>query len=217
MSGTVRLALLASVVLGMADGARADDGALAPLAGSWFTQNGPIGIHFRDKSEVRVNGTRVSGLEANAADDFTLSNSIGYHVTPNISAQLVLGIPTETEVNNQDGARLGKISYGAPSFVLDYRLNQFGAIQPFAGIGAMYLFFYDEEDAALSNLKVDDTVGLILRAGAEMMLDRNFGIYVAANKVFIEADARADLGANRVNAQLDLDPWIPQAGITFRF
>jgi outer membrane protein len=196
--------------------ARADEGNLTPAAGTWFTQNGPIVINFRRESEVRVDGA-VAAVEANPKNDLTISNSIGYNFTPNISAQLVLGITADTAVETQTGARLGRIEYGAPSLLLDYRLTRYGALQPFAGVGAMYLFFFDEKDAALTNLKVDDAFGLILRAGAEVMLDSKFGFYVAANKVFIDTEATASLGASRVHADLDLDPWIFQFGTTYRF
>lgn len=190
---------------------------LAPRAGSWFTQNGPIIINFRKKSEVSVNGAVAAGVEANPKDDLTISNSIGYNFTPNISAQLVLGITPETVVTNQDDARLGKMTYGAPSILFDYKLTHFGALQPFAGVGAMYIFVSDEEDGALTNLKVDDAFGLILRAGAEVMMDSRFGFYFAANKIFIDTEASGNLGANRVDAKLDLDPWIFQSGMTYRF
>jgi outer membrane protein len=64
---------------------------------------------------------------------------------------------------------------------------------------------------------VDDSFGLILRAGAEVMLNRTFGAYFAANKIIIDADASGYLGGSRVDAKLDLDPWILQAGVTYRF
>ena len=81
----------------------------------------------------------------------------------------------------------------------------------------MYLFFYNEKDAVLSNLKVENTAGVILRAGAEVMLSRNIGVYFAANKIFIDSVAHANLGTNRVDAKLGLDPWILQTGVTYRF
>lgn len=205
------------VVLAGGGVAKADEPSLVPAAGSWFTQNGPITINFRGKSDVSVNGELAPTVKATPKDDLTLSNSIGYNFTENFSAQLVLGITADTAVNNQDGDRLGRIEYGAPSVVFDYRLTRFGALQPFAGVGAMYLFFFDEKDAALQNLKVDDSFGLILRAGAEVMLDSRFGFYAAANKVFIDTEANASLGTAKVHADLELDPWIFQFGTTYRF
>lgn len=190
---------------------------LAPVPGTWFTQNGPISVEFRRKSSVDINGARAAGVEANPDDGYTLSDSIGYYITPRISAQLVLGITPETDVKNQAGARLGTVTYGAPSFLVDYRLTELGALQPFVGIGGMYLFFKDERDGVLENLKVDDAFGLILRAGAEVMLDHRFGLYAAANKVFIDTEARGNIGAAAVKADLELDPWIFQTGVTYRF
>ena len=216
MSKSLRAALLLGA-LQVTSPALAEDNRLAPRAGSWFTQNGPITIHFRKKSEVSVNGAPAAGVEANPKNDYTISNSIGYHFTSNISAQLVLGLPPETSVTNQAGTVLGKMTYGAPSVVLDYRFTNFGAFQPFIGVGAMYIFVKDETDGALTNLRVDNTFGLILRAGAEIMIDNRWGLYFAANKIFADTEASGFLGADRVDAKLDLDPWIVQGGITYRF
>lgn len=198
-------------------GARAQDVNLVPKAGSWFSQNGPIYISFKKESEVAVNGAVVPGLEANPSNNVTVSNSIGYNFTSNLSAQLVLGFTPRTAVKTQDGLFLGKVTYGAPSLLVDYRLTNMGAFQPFIGVGAMYLFFTDEADGALTNLKVKDSFGLILRAGAEVMLTEKYGVYFAANRIFIDTDASGNLGTARVNADLDLDPWIFQTGVTYRF
>jgi outer membrane protein len=210
-------ALTGVILLSLPIEASASEQALAPVAGTWFTQNGPIWIRFREASTVRVDGARAAGVKAIPQDDATMSNSIGYNFTSNISAQLVLGALTSTHVENQNGVKLGKTSFGAPSVVIDYRFTELGAIQPFVGVGAMYLFFYDEKGAALSNLKVRDSLGAILRTGAEVMFNQNVGVYVAANKVFIESSAQARLGASRVDAKIEFDPWILQTGVTYRF
>lgn len=214
---TLIAAIFGAMLLASPHAASAADEGLAPLPGTWFTQNGPIWIRFRGASTVRVNGAPAPGVKAIPQDDVTISNSIGYNVTQEISAQLILGLLTSTPVKDQNGVQLGRTSYGAPSFVVDYRFNQFGPIQPFVGVGAMYLFFYNGKDAVLSNLKVDNSTGAILRTGAELMLTQNIGLYFAANKVFIGSTAHARLGANRVDAKLELDPWILQAGVTYRF
>lgn len=196
--------------------ARADEQNLAPRAGSWFTQNGPIIVNFAKESRVSVNGAPVA-VEANPDNNVTMSNSIGYNFTPNISAQLVLGVTPETDVNTQTGTRLGSIVYGAPSILVDYKWTHLGAMQPFVGVGGMYIFVWEENDGALQDLKVDDTFGLILRAGTEYMINEKIGLYASANKIFADTEASGTLGGARVNAKLDLDPWIYQFGATYRF
>ena len=196
---------------------QAADPDLSPRSGSWFTQFGPVIINFRGKSEVSVNGTPAPGVQATPNDDLTVSYSIGYNFTPNISTQLVLGVTPDTSVTNGAGVLLGRMTYGAPSVVFDYRLTNLGAFQPFAGIGATYIWVRDETDGALSNLKVDSAFGLILRAGAEVMMTKNVGLYFAANRFFVDTEASGYLGAARVDAKLDLDPWLFRGGMTYRF
>lgn len=194
----------------------AQDANLAPKAGSWFTQNGPIIINFRRKSDVLVDGVPAA-VEANPGNNVTMSNSIGYNFMPNLSTQLVLGVTPETDVTTQTGTKLGSITYGAPSILIDYRWTQFGALQPFVGVGGMFIFVSDEKDGALRNLKVDNTFGLILRAGSELMITKEIGIYMSANKIFAETEASGLLGTSRVDAKIDLRPWIYQFGVSYRF
>lgn len=199
------------------DAANAQTSDWAPRAGSWFTQNGPILVNFLKESEVSVNGAKVD-VEANPDNNVTMSNAIGYNFTSNFSAQLVLGVTPDTDVSTQTGTRLGAITYGAPSILFDYRLTNFGAFQPFVGIGGMYIFVSEERDGALTNLKVDNTFGLILRAGSELMFNEHFGIYLATNKILAaDMDATGYLGTSKVDATLELDPWIHQFGVTYRF
>lgn len=212
---TFLLTLFAAVV-SSALPANADDYGLAPRAGSWFTQNGPIIVNFAKKSRVLVNGAPAA-VEANPDSSVTMSNSIGYNFTRNISAQLVLGVTPETDVKTQTGTRLGAIVYGAPSILVDYKWTSYGAIQPFVGLGGMYIFVSDEKDGALQNLKVANTFGLILRVGTEYMINERIGLYTSVNKIFADTEARGTLGGATVDAKLDLDPWIYQFGITYRF
>lgn len=209
------VAFIGSILLGCA-AAKADDYSLAPRAGSWFTQNGPIIVNFRKKSEVTVDGVSVN-VQANPDNNVTMSNAIGYNFTPNISAQLVLGVTPSTDVTTQTGTKLGAITYGAPSILVDYKWTSMGALQPFVGVGGMFIFVSDEKDGALQGLKVDDTFGLILRAGSELMINKNVGVYMSTNKIFANTEATGSLGASKVDAKLDLDPWIYQFGVTYRF
>lgn len=190
--------------------------ANGPEAGSWFIQNGAVIIDYERKSSVTLNGAPAPALEAAPADDMTLGNALGYYLTPNISAMLVLGVAAETNVNSH-GTRLGRMNYGAPSFVVDYHFTQFGALQPFVGVGVSWIHIFETEDDLITDLEVDDTVGFILRAGAEVMLSEKFGMFVTVNKIFASTEARGSVGASPIHADIDLDPWIFQFGITNRF
>jgi outer membrane protein W len=49
------------------------------------------------------------------------------------------------------------------------------------------------------------------------MITKQVGIYMSANKIFAETEASGMLGASRVDAKLDLSPWIYQFGVSYRF
>jgi outer membrane protein len=195
-------------------------------AGTWFTQNGAVIIDYRGKSDVTLDGAPAPGAAAIPNNDLTLGNGYGYYLTDDISVQLVLGRGPTTNVTDGAGTKLGEMWYGAPSLVLDYNFTQFGALQPFVGAGVSYIWVIDEEDAFIQNLKIDSAFGLILRAGAQVMLDERFGVFSAANKIFADTDARGVVDGAAfgrpgellpIEAELDLDPWIYQAGFTYRY
>lgn len=190
---------------------------LEPKAGTWYTQAGAVIIKYRDESEVSINGDVVPGAGAHVHDDSTIGLALGYFITPNLSLMAVLGRGPETEITDNGGNKLGEMWYGAPSLVLDYRLPTLGAIQPFIGIGATYIVVLEEMDGAIEDLEIDSTFGFVLRAGAEVMIDSHWGVFMAANKVFADTSAAGHIGAATVGAEIELDPWIYQGGITHRF
>ena len=203
--------------MGAAAPTNATDVDVNPRAGQWFTQIGAVIINYDSRSEVRVAGAPAPGVKAIVQDDATLGAALGYYMTPNISAMLVLGRGPETEIRDASGTRLGKMWYGAPSLVFDYHFTNMGAFQPFIGVGGSYIWVLDETDGAISNLKIDSSLGLVLRAGTEIMLDRNIGVFFAANKIIVDTEAHGFVGGTPIEAKIDLDPWIYQGGLTYRF
>lgn len=220
---TRALALLAfNAAIALVATAATANSNVTPRAGTWFTQNGAVVIDYRGKSEVTLDGAPGPGVAAIPNNDLTMGNGYGYYLTDDISVQLVLGRGPTTNVTDGAGTKLGEMWYGAPSLVADYNFTQFGALQPFIGAGVSYIWVIDEEDGFIKDLDIDSTFGFILRAGAQVMLDERFGVFFAANKIFADTDARGVIEVApdveiAVAAELDLDPWIYQAGFTYRY
>ena len=164
---------------------------------------------------------------------YTLDLEAGYFVTPNIAIAVATPVPPLEHFKAtgfpQAGAfgtnLLGSTRAGLAMLLLQYHFTQFGAVQPYAGIGPGYIAdFGNISDGILSNFSLDQNFALVLQAGADLMLTPNWGVYVNGKKELLSTNAQgfvANVGGSvpvvRVRARVTLDPWRASAGITFKY
>ena len=152
----------------------------------------------------------------------------GYFVTPNVTIALSTGVPPIEHLKATGFTHeplygtnlLGSTRGGAVMFLLQYHLTQFGALQPYAGIGPGYVLnFGNISDGILTNFSVDQEFAFVLQAGTDWMLTPNWGVFVDGKKVFLSTDAQgfAMPGNNPVRSHITLDPWVAATGVTFKF
>jgi outer membrane protein len=162
---------------------------------------------------------------------YTLDLETGYFVTSNIAIAVSTPLPsvahfkaTRFHQASVFGTNLlGSTRAGLAMLLLQYHFTQFGAIQPYAGIGGGYLVNLGNiSDGILTNFSVDQNFALILQAGADLMLTPNWGVFVDGKKEFFSTDAQGFVVTVvgqpvRVRAHVTLDPWRASAGITFKY
>lgn len=172
----------------------------------------------------------VPGLIQNATTrpDYTLGLEAGYFVTPNIAIALSAGVPPVAHLKATGlsltpflGTNLlGSVRYGPAMLLAQYHFTNFGAFQPYVGVGAAYVLnFGNISDGILTNLAVDQNFGFVMQAGADYMLTDHWGVYVDIKKVFYSTDLSGDLlNLNiPIRSHVQLDPWAAGAGITFKY
>jgi outer membrane protein len=162
---------------------------------------------------------------------YTLDLEAGYFVTPNITIAVSAAVPPIEHFKAtgfpQAGVfgsnLLGSTRAGLAMLLLQYHFTQFGAVQPYAGIGGGYLADLGNiSDGILTNFSLDQNFALVLQAGADLMLTPNWGVYVDGKKEFLSTDAQGFVPTGvgppvRVRAHVTLDPWRASAGITFKY
>ncbi|MDQ6701968.1 MAG: outer membrane beta-barrel protein [Pseudomonadota bacterium] len=162
---------------------------------------------------------------------YTLDLETGYFVTPNIAIAVSAAVPPIEHFKAtgfpQAGVfgsnLLGSTRAGLAMLLLQYHFTQFGAIQPYAGIGGGYIVNLGNiSDGILTNFSLDQNFAFVLQAGAELMLTPNWGLYVDGKKEFLSTDAQGFVPTVvgppvRVRAHVTLDPWRASAGITFKY
>jgi outer membrane protein len=152
----------------------------------------------------------------------------GYFITPNVAVAISTGVPPieHYKATGFTGAALigtnllGSTRAGSVNFLLQYHFTQFGAFQPYAGVGVGYVAnLANISDGILTNFSFDQNFSFVLQAGADWMFTPNWGVFIDGKKSFYSTDAQGFvLGtAIPVRTHIQLDPWRAFAGITFKY
>jgi len=208
---------------------------LPPPAPTFYLHVGALGAFFNTNAQSTGGGyfNNVAGIAtiSNIATrpNYTVGLELGYFITPNIAIALSAGVPptlhlkaTGFTANSVFGTDLlGSLRWGPAMALLQYHITQWGPIQPYAGIGAVYLLnFGNVADGILvNNFSVDQNFGLALQLGTDIMLTQNLGVYVDAKKLFLSTDANGTLVGLGIpiRTHVQLDPWVIGTGVTVKF
>ncbi|HBO12460.1 MAG TPA: hypothetical protein DD491_06715 [Halieaceae bacterium] len=166
-------------------------------------------------------------------DDDTQLSIIGtYMVTDVWGVELLAATPFEHDITQPDlGIDAGSTKHLPPTVSLQYypRGGQAGW-QPYVGIGVNYTYFFDEDvDPALgealgavlgatsARLDLDDSWGLAGQAGVDIPLNDNWMLNAGVWYIDIgtTADVVTDVGT--VSFDVDIDPWVYNIGIAYKF
>jgi outer membrane protein len=166
-------------------------------------------------------------------DDDTQLSIIGtFMVTDVWGVELLAATPFEHDITQPDlGIDAGSTKHLPPTLSLQYypRGGKAGW-QPYVGIGVNYTYFFDEEvDPALgealgavlgassARLDLDDSWGLAGQAGVDIPLNDNWMLNAGIWYIDIgtTADVVTDVGT--VSFDVDIDPWVYNIGIAYKF
>jgi outer membrane protein len=195
---------------------------------------------------------QLIGVGANISNVATLGVEAGYFVMPNVSIDVSAGFPMWATNKTKgspgspfifpyppgyplppSGTLLGKFM---PSFIpitVNYHFSQFGAFQPYLGVGVAAVFAFRTKDEFETGNHVDPTIGLVLQAGADVMIDQHWGWNLDVKKLFADGEAKstgvnlAQLGlpytlggntaATTATQKTRFEPWVLATGITYRW
>ena len=143
---------------------------------------------------------------------------ITYFFTDHIAAELILAtsphdVTLKTSSGNLD---LGDTMILPPTLTLQYHFTPENKFSPYVGAGINYTLPYVEDNGAdTTALDVDGSFGYALQAGADYWLNQSWGVNVDVKKIFVDVDASVNNGA--ITGEVDLDPWVVGAGVSYRF
>jgi len=213
--------------------------AQAHQAGDLIIRGGAASVDPQEDSS-RIS-TAASGPIAGTSAGVDSSTQLGltgtYMLTDHVGIELLAATPFDHDLSVQgiDAA------LGAPAGTFDgnfadakqlpptlsvqyYPLDPQARLQPYVGAGLNYTVFFDEELSArqqtngFSQLELDDSLGLALQAGLDLMLSEHILLNAAFWYLDIDTSASARHSAlGKVKVDVDIDPWVYMLGLGYRF
>jgi outer membrane protein len=144
---------------------------------------------------------------------------LSYFLTDNWALELILAVtPHKATARNTAVAdvTLGKTVLLPPTLTLQYHFLTHEKIRPYVGAGLNYTFFFDTKDQGVSDLHFKNNLGYALQAGVDFAIDDHWMVNFDVKKLFLSTKATMWAGAARIQANVDIDPWIIGLGVGYR-
>ncbi|HEX4882134.1 MAG TPA: OmpW family outer membrane protein [Porticoccaceae bacterium] len=208
-------------------GMLAGSSALAYQPGDFIMRAGVASVQpNEDSGELKLNGTPLAGTEAGVDNNEQLGLTFTYMLTSNWGLGLLAATPFEHDIRAKGvGVDAGSIKHLPPTLTVQYfPLDASSSWQPYVGLGVNYTLFFDEDvDSELEglfgpgDLELDDSLGWAGQLGVDYLLDEHWLLNASVWYLDIDTDATFKFAANRVTANVDVDPWVYMLGVGYRF
>ena len=191
-------------------------GLLAAMSLNVMAQENPWMVRVR-ATNLNWDNCQTSGVQSNniTAKDKTIPEfDVSYFFTKNIAAELVLTYPQKVNVDLGAG-NIGYVRALPPTLLAQYHFDAIGPVKPYVGAGVNYTIFSRRESLLGGAAAIDNaSLGYALQAGADYMLNKNWGINLDVKYIQIKTDVKVG-GANIGN--LNLSPIATSVGVTYKF
>ncbi len=223
--------LVVAVVTGLVGGAVS---AQAYEQGDWIVRIGATTVSPNEDSDNIVlpsePPTVLKGVDVNSDTQLGLIGA--YMFSDNFGVELLAATPFEHDISIKGvGIDAGTTKHLPPTLSFQWypRGGQDGW-QPYFGIGVNYTIFFDEEvdpqleaalgailDASKVDLELDDSVGLSAQAGVDFPLSDQWSINLGVWYMDLGTTAKIKTDVGTVKFDVDIDPWVYNVGIAFKF
>lgn len=193
-------------------------------SGDWILRLGAATVAPDADSDV-VPGL---GVTVDVDDNTQLGIIPVYMVDPNWGIELLAATPFSHDIDvNEADLQAGSTKHLPPTLTVQwYPRGHKSGWQPYVGIGVNYTYFFDEDaDSDLeglvgkADLDLDDSFGLSASAGVDIPFGERWMFNAGVWYIDIDTTATVklrDAGA-RVKFDVDIDPWVYNIGIAYKF
>lgn len=159
----------------------------------------------------------VTSLKTDVDNAYVPEVDVTYFFTDHVAAELIAATAEHSiKAGTND---VGDTWILPPTLTLQYHFTPDQKFSPYVGAGINYSMFYGEDEGTgFNNLDVDGGFGYAVQAGFDYWLNDNWGLNFDAKYIDLEVDVDVNLGATALQAHdVDLNPWILGAGVSYRF
>lgn len=194
----------------------------AVWAQDWTIKVGAIRYTTHSKT-TGIQGIGIPpGADAETGDATTVVFVFERRLTPNISAELALGIPPRVHAKATGSvAFLGNDILSAknvaPTFLINYTFGDASqALRPYVGAGIIYTTFRSIRSSLAPKVEMSDSTGLVLHAGINYAMSKQWGLYASVARLDVKTKLVAT-ASTVLTSTIDFRPITYSAGVTFSF
>ena len=212
-------------------------GAMAVQAyeeGDWILRVGAATVSPNEDSDKVIIPTEpATVLKGVDIDSDTQLGLIGaYMITDKFGLELLAATPFEHDISiSGTGIDAGSIKHLPPTLSLQWypRGGQAGW-QPYLGVGLNYTYIFDEEvdsdledalgaliGASEVDLEADNSFGFAAQAGVDFPLSEHWALNAGVWYLDIDTEAKIITDVGTVKFDVDIDPWVYNIGIAYKF
>lgn len=163
-----------------------------------------------------------AGADAQTGDAVTAILVYERMFTPNIGAEVVLGVPPRIKAKATGSvAFLGddilSAKNVAPTFFVNYHVGAPGDTwRPYFGAGVNYTRFVGIKSKLATDVKMGDSTGLALQAGIDYALNKDWSLFASVAMLKVKTKLVAS-GSTVLQATIDFRPIVYSFGGVYRF
>lgn len=205
--------------------------AIAFQQGDIVVRGGLVSVNPDDSSSNIIVGGSDLGVNLSVDNNMQLGLNFAYFISDRINIEILAATPFKHDVNFGvvdplgTGNQLGEVTHLPPTLSLNYYLvDSDSQFQPYVGLGVNYTLFFDEgftganQDVGLSDLSLDNSLGLAAQVGVDYMIDDNWMVNGSIRWIDIETEASFSLNeAQGTVDQITIDPWVYMLSVGYRF
>lgn len=196
-------------------------------AGAASAQNNVVKFGVTEyTTHSRTNG--VSGIGVPAGADAETGNAttviLVYErmLTPNIGAELVLGIPPRIKARATGtvaflGDDVLSAKNLAPTVLVNYHFGAPGDTwRPYVGAGINYTKFIDVKSKLAPDVKMSDSTGWAVQAGMDYAMNKEWSLFASVAALKVKSKLVAS-GTTVLQTTIDFRPIVYSFGAAYRF
>ena len=186
-------------------------------------------------------GSPIFGSGAKVSTTVIPELDVTYYFTKNIAIEAICCVSKHSVSGTGwlQGLNVGSTWVFPPTVMLQYHFTNFGAFQPYVGVGVNFTAFFGTKASnsfapfltpvglvganAVTSLNVGSSWGVAGQVGFDYMLNQNWGINVDVKRIMMRPTAYGNVFNTAVGAfipvraKVNIDPWVVSAGVTYRF